>query len=183
MKTSKPLNRAFQAATTTYPIHSHPPHSTCYLQAQKRPQTQELIPERCILNPERAETCQSGTDDEVGRHKTPYDPSKTAPDKEHLALEEEYRLEGDTIHDPLFYSPANRDVSQLLDPMAGVIRGLQHLRSVKGWTRKRKEALLRRAPYEMRKYENVFMELRKPHEKVGLKVDMIGFLRGWLTWL
>jgi hypothetical protein len=30
------------------------------------------------------------------------------------------------------------------------------------WTRKRKEALLRKAPYEMRKYENVFRELRKP---------------------
>lgn len=175
MKTVKPLNRAFQAATTTYPIHSHPLRSTCYIQAQKRPQTDELILERCILNPERAETCQSGTDDEVGRHKSPYDPSKTAPEKEHLALEEEYRLEGDAIHDPLFFSPANRDVSQLLDPMAGVIRSLQHLRSVKGWTRKRKEALLRTAPYEMRKYENVFFEVRKPHEKVGLKVDMIGF--------
>ncbi|CAI7604876.1 unnamed protein product [Penicillium palitans] len=165
MKTVKPLNRAFQAATTTYPMHSHPLRSTCYIQAQKRPQTDELIQERCILNPERAETCQSGTDDEVGRHKSPYDPSKTAPEKEHLALEEEYRLEGDIIHDPLFFSPANRDVSQLLDPMAGVIRTLQHLRSVKGWTRKRKEALLRTAPYEMRKYENVFFEVRKPHEK------------------
>ena len=176
MKTVKPLNRAFQAATTTYPMHTHPLRSTCYLQTQKRPQAEELNLERCILNPERAETCQSGTDDEVGRHKSPYDPSKTAPEKEHLALEEEYRLEGDAIHDPLFFSPANRDVSQLLDPMAGVIRSLQHLRSVKGWTRKRKEALLRTAPYEMRKYENVFVELRKPHEKVSSNVDMIGFL-------
>jgi hypothetical protein len=35
-------------------------------------------------DPSRAETCQSGTDDEVGRHKSPYDPSKTAPEKEHL---------------------------------------------------------------------------------------------------
>jgi hypothetical protein len=163
MKSFKPLNRAFQAASTTYPTHSLPLRSTCYLQAQKISQTEDLILERCILNPSRAETCQSGTDDEVGRHKSPYDPSKTAPDKEHLALEEEYRLEGDTIHDPLFVSPANRDVSQLLDPTAGV-HGLQHLRSVKGWTRKGKEALLRKAPYEMRKYENVFCELRKPRK-------------------
>ncbi|CAI7649745.1 unnamed protein product [Penicillium glandicola] len=170
MKTFKPLNRALQAATTIYPMHSHPLRSTCYIQAQKGSQTKDLILERCILNPERAETCQSGTDDEVGRHKSPYDPSKTAPEKEHLALEEEYRLEGDTIHDPLFYSPANRDVSQVLDPMAGAVHGLQHLRSVKGWTRKRKEALLRKTPYEMRKYENVFFEIRKPIEK------------GWLTW-
>lgn len=178
MKTFKPLNRAYQAVTTTYPMHSHPLplRSTCYFQAQKRPQSEELNLERCILNPARAETCQSGTDDEVGRHKSPYDPSKTAPEKEHLALEEEYKLEGDTIHDPLFFSPANRDFSQLLDPMAGVIRALQHPRSVKGWTRKRKEALLRKAPYEIRKYENVFIEARKPHEKVGLNVDMIDFL-------
>ncbi|KAJ5194472.1 hypothetical protein N7472_004008 [Penicillium cf. griseofulvum] len=165
MKCFKPLNRAFQAATTTYPMHSHSLRSTCYLQALKRPQKEDLILERCILNPERAETCQSGTDDEVGRHKSPYDPSKTEPDKEHLALEEEYRLEGDTIHDPLFFSPVNRDVSRPVDPMAGV-HGLQHLRSAKGWTRKRKKALLRTAPYEMRKYENVFSEIRKPHQKV-----------------
>ncbi|KXG54400.1 uncharacterized protein PGRI_075440 [Penicillium griseofulvum] len=165
MKCFKPLNRAFQTATT-YPVLSHPLRSTCYLQPQKLPQKEDPILERCILNPERAETCQSGTDDEVGRHKTPYDPSKTAPEKEHLALEEEYRLEGDTIHDPLFVSPANRDVSQPVDPMAGV-HGLQHLRSVKGWTRKQKKALLRTAPYEMRKYENVFSEIRKPHQKVS----------------
>ncbi|KAJ5824795.1 hypothetical protein N7447_007135 [Penicillium robsamsonii] len=165
MKSLKPLNRAVQAVTT-YPMHSLPLRSTCYLQTQKKPHIEErLTLERCILNPERAETCQSGTDDEVGRHKSPYDPSKTAPEKEHLALEEEYKLEGDPIHDPLYISPANMDVSQVLAPMAGV-HGLQHLRSVKGWTRKRKEALLRKAPYEMRTYENVFFETRKPRPKV-----------------
>lgn len=169
MKNLKPLHRAFQAVTTTtLPIHPPPLRTTCYLQPDKAPQAQEALLERCILNPERAETCQSGTDDEVGRHKSPYDPSNTAPDKEHLALEEEYRLEGDTHHHPLSVSPANRDVSQVLHPMLGVVQDLPHLRSVKGWTRKRKEALLRTAPYEIRKYENVFLDIRKPLEKVRL---------------
>lgn len=159
------MNRAFQAAMLTHPIPP-PLRTTCYLEAQRGPQAEDITLERCILDPARAETCQSGTDDEVGRHKSPYDPSKTAPDKEHLALEEEYRMEGDTIHDPLLVSPANTDVSKVLDPMAGVAQGLQHLRSVKGWTRKRKEALLRTTPYQMRKYENVFLDIRKPREKV-----------------
>ncbi|KAJ5787831.1 hypothetical protein N7457_002821 [Penicillium paradoxum] len=167
MKNYRPLNRAFQAVTTTtHPIHSHPLRTTCYLQADQAAQVQETILERCILNPERAETCQSGTDDEVGRHKSPYDPSKTAPDQEHLALQEEYRLEGDTTRNPLSVSPANRDVSQVLHPMLGVVQYLPHSRSIKGWTRKRKEALLRTAPYEIRKYEDVFLETRKPLEKV-----------------
>jgi hypothetical protein len=164
MKNITPLKRAFQA--TVHPIQTHPLplRTTCYLQTSKP--ADEVLLERCILNPEHSETCQSGTDDEVGRHKSPYDPSKTTPELEHLALEEEYRLEGDTIHDPLFYSPLNRNFSLVLDPMAGVVPTLKHLRSVKGWTNKRKEVLLRTAPYEMRKYDRVFTELRKPGGKV-----------------
>ncbi|KAJ5860217.1 uncharacterized protein N7529_007527 [Penicillium soppii] len=164
MRSFNPLRRAFQA--TAHPIltHPHPLRTTCHLQASK-PQN-EILLERCILNPEHSETCQSGTDDEVGRHKSPYDPTNTTPEQEHLALEEEYRLEGDTVHDPLFFSPANKDVSLILDPMAGVVHTLKHLRSVKGWSNKRKEVLLNTAPYEMRKYDSVFTELRKPFGKV-----------------
>ncbi|OQE42358.1 hypothetical protein PENCOP_c004G07851 [Penicillium coprophilum] len=120
MKSSMSLNRAFQAATTTHPMRSHSLRSTSYLQPRKTAQTEDRILERCILNPERAETCKSGTDDEVARHKSPYDPSRTAPIQEHLELEEEYKKEGDSIHDPLLVSPANMDVSQAVDPMAGV---------------------------------------------------------------
>jgi hypothetical protein len=169
MKHFKPLNRAFQVATTTRPIPPDPLRTTCYILSQKRPQAEDkdAILERCILDPARSETCQSGTDDEVGRHRSPYDPSKTAPEMEFLALEEEYKLEGDTIYHPLSVSPANRTVSQILDPMAGVAQVLHHLRSVQGWTRKRKVPV-RTAPYEMRKYENVFFDVRKPPEKVGL---------------
>ena len=161
MKNLSPLKRAFQATSHSIQTHPLPLRTTCYLQPEK-PSTAEILLERCILNPEHSEICQSGTDDEVGRHKSPYDPTETTPELEHLALEREYKLEGDNIHDPLFYSPVNREVSLILDPMVGVVHTLKHLRSVKGWTNKHKEVLLRTSPYEMRKYENVFTALRKP---------------------
>jgi hypothetical protein len=120
MKALRPLNRALQATspTTTHPLILH--HKIQPPLKSKTPsltKTEEILLERCILNPQRAETCQSGTDDEVGAHKSPYDRTNTTPEKEHLALEEEYRLEGDLLHDPLSVSPANRDVSLILDPM------------------------------------------------------------------
>ncbi|OQD83664.1 hypothetical protein PENANT_c015G10786 [Penicillium antarcticum] len=115
-------------------MHTNPRTPLLKAQTPTLSKTEEILLERCILNPQRAETCQSGTDDEVGAHKSPYDRSNTTPEKEHLALEEEYRLEGDFLHDPLSVSPANRDVSLLLDPMVGVGvgvgRAVPHLRSV-----------------------------------------------------
>lgn len=154
MKNLTPLKRAFQASAQTHPL---PPRTRCHLPAET---ANKIILERCILNPEHSETCQSGTDDEVGRHKSPYDRRPTTPEQEHLALEEEYRLEGDTIHDPLYVSPANREFSRL-DPEGGG-QALKHLRSVRGWTKKHKEVLLRTDPYQRRKYENAFAPLRKP---------------------
>lgn len=170
MKGLKPLHRAFQATTLTHRMHTQPLHTTSYLQAQKIPQAEEAILERCILNPEHAESCQSGTDDEVARHNSPYAPFPTSPEKEHLALKEEYRLEGDTNHNPLLVSPANMDVSQILAERAGVVQRLHHLRSVKGWTNKHKEVLLLKTPYEFRKYEHVFFELRKPNQMVCMRI-------------
>lgn len=163
MKRISPLRRAVQTITQPATTHPFPPRTTCHLQSEKS--ADESLLERCILNPEHSETCQSGTDDEVGRHNSPYDPRQTTPELEHLALEEEYRLEGDTIHDPLYISPANREFSMILDPMAGA-HALKHLRSVKGWTNKHKEVLLKTTPYELRKYDSVFMGSRKPGSKI-----------------
>lgn len=118
--------------------------------------------EREILRPDRAETCQSGTDDEVARHKSPYDPTQTTVEKEVSALREEYRLEGDLIHDPLAVSPANQQVSHILElEEERAIPGWTPLGSVKGWTSKRKEVLLRREPYAFRAYEIVFPDYGK----------------------
>ena len=121
------------------------------------------ILEREILRPDRAETCQSGTDDEVARHKSPYDPTLTSPEKEVSALREEYRLEGDLIHDPLAVSPANAQVSRILalEEERPIMAGWHPLGSVKGWTSKRREVLLRREPYAFRAYEAVFPYFRK----------------------
>lgn len=125
--------------------------------ATTRQPTNDTILEREILRPDRAETCQSGTDDEVARHKSPYDPTQTRPEKELSALQEEYRLEGDLSHDPLAVSPANAQVSHILDPEEERPMMEDHpLGSVKGWTGKRKDVLLRKEPYAFRDYEAVF---------------------------
>lgn len=129
----------------------------------------QALLERQLLNPVRSETCQSGTDDEVARHKSPYDPSptNTRVEEEVSALKEEYKLEGD-VHDPLQVSPANEECSVVLDPMlGGAVHNAKTLRSVKGWSNKHKQVLLRREPYQIRKYEDVFLAVGK-YEKVAV---------------
>ncbi|KAE8153661.1 hypothetical protein BDV25DRAFT_136601 [Aspergillus avenaceus] len=119
--------------------------------------------ERQVLNPERTETCKTGTDDEVGHHKASYDPSMTAPEREYLADEEECRLEG-RGHHPLFVSPANVEVSHLLNPMVGgAVHGADREGpSGMGWTRKNKKVHVKAVPgSEYEKYEKVLKGLRK----------------------
>lgn len=121
--------------------------------------------ERQILNPRRIEICQSGTDDEVARHKSPYDPSKTTVESAVQALRDEYKLEGDS-HDPFLVSPANLQVSQILQRTVGTqIHSAQELRSMKGLTHKNKKVLRLIEPYAFRKYDNVFFDYKK-REKV-----------------
>jgi hypothetical protein len=135
------------------------------------------ILDRQILRPDRAETCQSGTDDEVARHKSPYDPTQTTIEKEVSALREEYKLEGD-LHDPLAVSPANQDVSHILQlEEERAIPGWNPLGSVKGWTSKHKTVLLRREPYAFRAYELVFPyygKYRKVCDSRGMTQDDAG---------
>ncbi|CAG7941583.1 unnamed protein product [Penicillium salamii] len=159
MRSLNTCKRAVQTIIQPVITHPLPLRTTCHLQSEKP--TNEILLERSILNPQHSETCQSGTDEEVGQHRSPYDPKQTHPEQEHLALEEEYRLEGDALHDPLYISPANREFSLILDPMAGE-HALKHLRSVQGWTNKHKEVMLKTTPYEMRAYDSVFMGPRKP---------------------
>ncbi|KAI9925195.1 hypothetical protein ASPWEDRAFT_705658 [Aspergillus wentii DTO 134E9] len=66
--------------------------------------------DRTTLNPERSEVTKSGTDSEVAQHPAAYDPSKTSPESEIQATEEESRQEG-KVSNPLDMSPANKDVS------------------------------------------------------------------------
>ena len=76
-------------------------------------------------------------------------------DREVTALREEYKLEQD-VHDPLLVSPANLEASLIVDPLREVAHNAQALGSVKGLTNKNKEVLLRKEPYVLRSYENVF---------------------------
>lgn len=167
MRSFMSLKSCSLAAKTTISTQPHCLRMTRHVQTWADQIREQALLERQSLNPVRSETCQSGTDDEVARHKSPYDPSPTHTrvEEEVLALREEYKLEGD-IHDPLLVSPANEECSLILDPMlGGAVHNAQTLRSVKGWSNKHKQVLLRREPYQIRKYEDVFLALGK-YEKV-----------------
>ncbi|KAJ5815621.1 hypothetical protein N7474_007398 [Penicillium riverlandense] len=166
MKSMRSLTSILQAGTKSRThFQLKPSQARAYTQAfNTRNLSADPDPtsERRALNPERYETCKSGTDDEVAQHKSPYDPSSTTPESEHRALEDEYKLEGDVSHDPLFVSPANRDFSLILDPMVGgAVHNAQSLGSVRGWTNKHRTVLRRTAPFEFRGYEKVVWNLRK----------------------
>ncbi|KAJ5084768.1 hypothetical protein NUU61_009347 [Penicillium alfredii] len=125
------------------------------------PRDRLIILDRQVLQPDRAETCQFGTDDEVARHRSPYDPTETTVDKEVLALREEYRREGN-LHDPLLVSPANQEVSHILQPKEEhTVHDIHPFGSARGWSNKRKDALLRKEPYVFRAYEVVFPGYRQ----------------------
>ncbi|GMF80393.1 unnamed protein product [Aspergillus oryzae] len=133
----------------------------------KETKEQAIDFERQILNPERTETCKSGSDDEVGHHKCSYDPSTTTPESEYLADEAESLLDGKGHH-PLFVSPANLEVSHYIDPMSeGAVQGAARLGpSGKGWTRKHREVHIKDVPgSQYERYEKLLQELRKPKQR------------------
>ncbi|KAJ5773108.1 hypothetical protein N7457_008004 [Penicillium paradoxum] len=74
--------------------------------------------DRRALNPERSETAKSGTDAEVAKHPSAFDPANTAPENELAATEEESKREGKR-ESPLNMSPANKDVSSWRRPTEG----------------------------------------------------------------
>lgn len=123
-----------------------------------------MIADRQDLSPQRTETCcQFGSDDEVARHNSPYDPSTTTVESEVFALREEYKREGNIL-DPLSVSPANLEVSRpLIWALTGPVYNLHLLGSVKGCTNKNKKVLLRTEPYRVRAYETVFYKYITNH--------------------
>lgn len=126
--------------------------------------------ERQVLNPERYETCKSGTDDEVAGHKSSYDPSNTTPESEYLADEAECAIDGESHH-PLFVSPARREVSEMLNPMVGgAVHGADRLGpSARGWTNKHREVHIKGTPGgPFYQYEKLLNELKKSRQGMSL---------------
>jgi hypothetical protein len=157
------LSQHHPAVQTLLPASLRTTHTVIKIQASKEKKEEAIDFERQILNPERAETCSTGTDDEVGHHKSAYDPLITQPESEYLADEEECKLEGKGHH-PLFVSPANVEVSHVLDEMiGGAIHGADRLGpSARGWTRKHKEIHIKDVPgSQYEKYEKILRELKK----------------------
>lgn len=158
MKSLRSLNLRPLAPTINHSKTPSTLRTIEYGSASSKPEKAHQILERQILNPERAETCQTGTDDEVARHKSPYDSSKTTVESAVQALRDEYKLEGD-LHDPLLVSPANQQASQIVYPAAEEpLHSVHEIGSVKGWTNKNKEVLIRKEPYTFRVYKKVFFK-------------------------
>lgn len=145
-------------------------HTIIYMKTPGDQSQLSLDFERQILNPERAETCKSGTDDEVAHHKSSYDPSTTTPESEYLADEEECTTAMEAHH-PLFISPARKEVSELLSPMVGgAVHGADRLGpSARGWTRKHKEVHIKYipgGPYD--RYAKLLDDLKKARQGQSL---------------
>ena len=123
--------------------------------------------ERLVLNPERSETSNSSTDNEIAGYKSSYDPSSTTPENELKVLENECHRTG--IRHPLFISPANRDFSTLLDPMVGgSVHNADKLgTSGRGWTRKGKEVHIRNVPGSPYDHYRELLEKLKKLRRVG----------------
>ena len=93
--------------------------------------------DRNALNPERAEGTVSGTDSEVAKYRTSYDPSNTSPEREMKDTETESKQDGKP-GGPLNVSGANKDINIGRDenhsgPSQNVDRGVH---SSKGITQK-----------------------------------------------
>lgn len=93
--------------------------------------------DRTALNPERAESTVSGTDSEVAKYDTAYDPSQTSPERELKDTETESHKRGRS-GGPLDVSGANKDINIGRDenhagPSQNVERGVH---SSKGVTQK-----------------------------------------------
>ncbi|KAF7586332.1 hypothetical protein BBP40_009060 [Aspergillus hancockii] len=157
------LPRVYPAARAPLPASFRTSHTVIKIRSTKEKEEEAIDFERNILNPERTETCKSGSDDEVGHHKSAYDPLITTPESEYLADEEESKLDGKGHH-PLFVSPANVEVSHCLDQMiGGAVHGADRRGpSARGWTRKHKEIHIKDVPgSEYEKYEKILRELKK----------------------
>lgn len=66
--------------------------------------------DRKVLNPEKSEGTVSGTDSEIAKYPTAYDPTKTSPEREMRDTEKESQQDGKP-GGPLDVSGANKDVN------------------------------------------------------------------------
>lgn len=122
--TSRSTQRGFQSSPSLFKTKQHQ-------------DTEDKFHDRNILDPQRSEGTQTGTDEEVAAHPSAYDPTKPSPESTLEAAEEESKWD-DKISNPLDVSPANKDVSHARDPQEG---GPDHNAeksgpSSRGWTRK-----------------------------------------------
>ncbi|KAB8235040.1 uncharacterized protein BDW43DRAFT_49358 [Aspergillus alliaceus] len=99
-----PLIQSVEQNRRTF--HFSPTSRTTHQQKEE----EDKFHDRTILDPQRNEVSKTGTDNEVAGHPAAYDPSKTSPESEIQATEEESQQQG-KVSNPLNVSPANKEVS------------------------------------------------------------------------
>ncbi|RJE19649.1 hypothetical protein PHISCL_08024 [Aspergillus sclerotialis] len=116
------------APSSTSRFHTRTTHQADYYDKSQ---------DRTILDPDRNEGTQSGTDSEVARCRSSYDPTKTTPESEMAASEEESRHDG-RKGSPLNVSAANQEASRPRDlreggPDRNVVKPGQHSKQGKSY--------------------------------------------------
>lgn len=139
----KPLTNRLSFQSTTSPVATIAPRllapsSTSRFHTKTTNQADyDKSQDRTILDPDRNEGTKSGTDSEVARSRSSYDPTKTTPESEMAALGEESDHDG-RKGNPLNVSAANKEASRARDwweggPDRNVVKPGQHSKQGKNY--------------------------------------------------
>ncbi|EED23417.1 conserved hypothetical protein [Talaromyces stipitatus ATCC 10500] len=132
------ITYATTAASQLAPPSRRNIQTTSMLWTAQHEQNADRLISRESLNPSRAESTGTGTDDEVASHDASFDPHNTAPESEIEATGRESEARKDTSN-PLDVSPGNIEVNKTRDPSKDPPEsGADRPASSRGWTRKSK---------------------------------------------
>ncbi|RAK77310.1 uncharacterized protein BO72DRAFT_429038 [Aspergillus fijiensis CBS 313.89] len=129
------------AATATVNQKTQRPfHSIPALRTSQGQREEMESGDRNVLDPQPSEFSKTGTDQEVSQHDAAFDPSKTSPESQIEATQEETNQSG-KVSNPLNVSGANKGVSEGRDPTEGAPErnADREASSKRGQTKKGKE--------------------------------------------
>ncbi|PYH77652.1 hypothetical protein BO82DRAFT_358028 [Aspergillus uvarum CBS 121591] len=132
--------RQTPAAAALNPKTQRTFHSIPALRTSQGQRKEMKSGDRNVLDPQPSEFSKTGTDQEVSQHDAAFDPSKTSPESQIEAAQEETNQSG-KVSNPLNVSGANKGVSEGRDPTEGAPErnADREASSKRGQTKKGKE--------------------------------------------
>ncbi|PYI36592.1 hypothetical protein BP00DRAFT_110368 [Aspergillus indologenus CBS 114.80] len=132
--------RQTPAAAALNPKTQRTFHSIPALRTSQSQREEMKSGDRNVLDPQPSEFSKTGTDQEVSQHDAAFDPSKTSPESQIEATQEETNQSG-KVSNPLNVSGANKGVSEGRDPTEGAPErnADREASSKRGQTKKGKE--------------------------------------------